>query len=216
MTGKAEIRDPRKSKAKRISNNSNINFNQGRGTSYKNGLSVESSQPFLYTEGDLNLNTYDIINVDRMLFATEAGSGDTITSTDYGIEAIANGATAPYGITYQIPASKIHSFKVGTDEILTIADNYVIISEDLTTRNIEVGTYNIKFTETTTPSSPGTNKGVIYAKDVSGVTTPMWYDGTTETSLLGGGSSSWVGTATSTLDMNNFNIEDVNVLKINS
>ena len=42
MTGKAEIRDPRKSKAKRISNNSNINFNQGRGTSYKNGLSAET------------------------------------------------------------------------------------------------------------------------------------------------------------------------------
>ena len=30
------------------------------------------------------------------------------------------------------------------------------------------------------------------------------------------GSSSWVGTATSVLDMNNFNIEDVNALKINS
>ena len=188
MTGKANIRDAKKRKAKQISNNSNINFNQGRGTSYKNGVSNVVSQPLIHTEGDLNLNTYDIYNVDRLLFATTSGAGDTITATDYGIEAIANGATTPYGITYQIPASKIHSFKVGTDVPLTLADNYVIIAEDLTTTNIEVGTHTIKFTETTTPSSPGTNKGVIYAKDVSGVTTPMWYDGTTETSLLGGGS----------------------------
>jgi hypothetical protein len=217
MTGKANIRDTKKRKAKQISNNSNINFNQGRGTSYKNGVSNVISRPLMHTEGDLNLNTYDIFNVDRMLFATTSGAGDTITATDYGIEAIANGATAPYGITYQIPASKIHSFKVGTDVPLTLADNYVIIGEDLTTGNIEVGTHTIKFSETTTPSSPGTNKGVIYAKDVSGVTTPMWLDSAgTETSLLGGGSSGWVGTATSTLDMNNFNIEDVNVLKINS
>jgi hypothetical protein len=218
MTGKAEIRDPRKSKAKRISNNSNINFNQGRGTSYKNGLSAESSQPFLYTEGDLNLNTYDIINVDRMLFATAAGSGDTIAATDYGIEAIANGASAPYGITYQIPAGKIHTFNVGSVGALVVSDSAVVATVDMTTANINLGGFKIKYSEISTPSpNPAANEGFMYAKDVSGVTTPMWLDSAgTETSLLGGGSSGWVGTATSTLDMNNFNIEDVNVLKINS
>ena len=218
MTGKATIRDPKKSKAKRISNNSNINFNQGRGTSYKNGLSAESSQPFLYTEGDLNLNTYDIINIDRMLFATAAGAGDTIAVTDYGIEAIANGASAPYGLTYQIPTGKIHSFNVGSVGSLVVSDSAVVATVDITTANINLGSHKIKYQEISTPSpNPNANEGFMYSKDVSGVTTPMWLDSAgTETSLLGGGGGGWVGTATSSLDMNNFNIEDVNVLKINS
>ena len=139
MTGKANIRDAKKRKAKQISNNSNINFNQGRGTSYKNGVSNVVSQPLIHTEGDLNLNTYDIYNVDRMLFATTSGAGDTITATDYGIEAIANGATAPYGITYQIPASKIHTFNVGSVGALVVSDSAVIATVDMTTANINLG-----------------------------------------------------------------------------
>jgi hypothetical protein len=212
MTGKANIRDPRKRKIREASRNSNINFTQSRGTQYGNGISPASSSPYLYTEGDLNLNTYDIINVDRMLFATAAGSGDTVAVTDYGIEAIASGTSTPYGLTYQIPAGKIHSFKAGTDIPLTISDSYVVISKPLTTVSINTGQNTIQFTETSTPSSVDTNSGKIYAKDVSGVTTPMWYDGTTETSLLGGGSSGWVGTATSDLNMSDYDINTLDRL----
>jgi len=218
MTGKANIRDPRKRKIREASRNSNINFTQSRGTQYGNGISPASSSPYLYTEGDLNLNTYDIINIDRMLFATAAGSGDTIAVTDYGIEAIASGTSTPYGLTYQIPTGKIHTFNVGSVGALVVSDSAVVATVDMTTANINLGAFKIKYSEISTPSpNPAANEGFMYSKDVSGVTTPMWLDSAgTETSLLGGGSSGWVGTATSTLDMNNFNIEDVNVLKINS
>ena len=33
-------------------------------------------------------NTYDIRDVDRLLFATKEGAGDALTATDYGMEAI--------------------------------------------------------------------------------------------------------------------------------
>ena len=190
MTGKANIRDPRKRKIREASRNSNINFTQSRGTQYGNGISPASSSPYLYTEGDLNLNTYDIINVDRMLFATAAGSGDTVAVTDYGIEAIASGTSTPYGLTYQIPTGKIHTFNVGSVGALVVSDSAVVATVDMTTANINLGGFKIKYSEISTPSpNPAANEGFMYAKDVSGVTTPMWLDSAgTETSLLGGGS----------------------------
>ena len=37
---------------------------------------------------DINMNTYDIRDVDRIFFATKIGSGDALLNTDYGIEAV--------------------------------------------------------------------------------------------------------------------------------
>ena len=218
MTGKADIRKWDKRKKRNDSRNTINSYQESRATKFTPQGSGNSELIRPQSESDLNMNTFDIINLDRMIFATAAGAGDTIAVTDYGIEAISNGAAStPYGLTYQIPTGKIHSFNVGAVTAMNMSNAYVIITPTLTTTNIEVGQNTIKFSETSTPSAPGTNNGVIYAKDVSGVTTPMWLDNAgTETSLLGGGSSGWVGTATSDLDMNNFTIEDVNVLKINS
>lgn len=42
----------------------------------------------------------------------------------------------------------------------------------------------VEFQEISTPSTPSANHGFIYAKDVSGVTTPMWSNSAGETSLL--------------------------------
>ena len=42
----------------------------------------------------------------------------------------------------------------------------------------------VEFQEISTPSTPTTNHGFIYAKDVGGVTTPMWSNSAGETSLL--------------------------------
>jgi hypothetical protein len=150
------------------------------------------------------MNTFDIINLDRMIFATDAGAGDTLVTTEYGIEAIASGTSTPYGLTYQIPAAKIHTFNVGSVGALVVSDSAVVATVDMTTANINLGAFKIKYSEISTPSpNPAANEGFMYSKDVSGVTTPMWLDSAgTETSLLGGGSSGagladnnvWTGT----------------------
>ena len=218
MTGKADIRKWDKKKRRIDSRNTVNSYQESRATKFTPQGSGNSELIRPQSEGDLNMNTFDIINLDRMIFATDAGAGDTLAITEYGIEAIANGSSAAYGLTYQIPTGKIHTFNVGSVGALVVSDSAVVATVDMTTANINLGGFKIKYSEISTPSpNPAANEGFMYAKDVSGVTTPMWLDSAgTETSLLGGGSSGWVGTATSTLDMNNFNIEDVNVLKINS
>ena len=205
MTGKANIRDPRKRKAKELSRNSNINFNQGRGSNYTNSAARYTHQVGVNATQDINMNTYDIINLDRMLFATEVGSGDTIDVTEYGIESISTGAAA-YGLKFQIPSGKIHTFNVGTVGALIISGTSVISTVDVTTANINLGSHKIKYQEISTPSpNPNANEGFMYSKDVSGVTTPMWLDSAgTETSLLGGGSSG------ADQDLNNLTTTSIN------
>ena len=66
MTGKANIRDPRKRKAKELSRNSNINFNQGRGSNYTNSAARYTHQVGVNATQDINMNTYDIINLDYL------------------------------------------------------------------------------------------------------------------------------------------------------
>jgi hypothetical protein len=218
MTGKADIRKWDKKKRRIDSRNTVNSYQESRATKFTPQGSGNSELIRPQSEGDLNMNTFDIINMDRMIFATDAGAGDTLAITEYGIEAIANGSSAAYGLTYQIPTGKIHTFNVGSVGALVVTGSSVVATVDMTTANINLGSFKIKYSEISTPSpNPAANEGFMYAKDVSGVTTPMWLDSAgTETSLLGGGSSGWVGTATSTLDMDNFDIEDVNALKINS
>lgn len=66
---------------------------------------------------DIHMNTYDIDDLDRLLFTT-SGS-DTITSTDYGIGAESSGGTV-HGLIYSVPSTKKHNFVVNSSTILTV------------------------------------------------------------------------------------------------
>jgi len=56
--------------------------------------------------------------------------------------------------------------------------------------NLDLGNNFIQLDEITLPSNPPANTGLIYLRDVVGITTPFFLDSAgTETSLLGGGSS---------------------------
>jgi hypothetical protein len=190
MTGKADIRKWDKKKRRIDSRNTVNSYQESRATKFTPQGSGNSELIRPQSESDLNMNTFDIINLDRMIFATEAGAGDTLVTTEYGIEAIASGTSTPYGLTYQIPTGKIHTFNVGSVGALVVSDSAVVATVDMTTANINLGAFKIKYSEISTPSpNPAANEGFMYSKDVSGVTTPMWLDSAgTETSLLGGGS----------------------------
>ena len=64
---------------------------QGGGT-YQNAQSA-----------DIYMNTYDIVDIDRLKFAVKEGSGDLLSNTDYGIEALYVSGDA-YGMWFRIPA----------------------------------------------------------------------------------------------------------------
>ena len=57
----------------------------------------------------------------------------------------------------------------------------------------------VEFQEISTPSTPSANHGFIYAKDVSGVTTPMWSNSAGETSLFTASNVAWSNV---TIDVN--------------
>ncbi len=97
-----------------------------------------------------------------------------------------------------------------------IQDNGLVLSSGV---SLLVQSNYANFTEITTPLDPPSNEGRFYAKDVGGITTPMWLDSTgTETSLLGGtgGGTSFIGfTADANLDMGAFDITNVDDITMN-
>ena len=52
---------------------------------------------------DIYMNTYDIVDIDRLKFAVKEGAGDLLSNTDYGIEALYVSGDA-YGMWFRIPA----------------------------------------------------------------------------------------------------------------
>jgi len=58
--------------------------------------------------GDLNMHTYDIVDLDRLLFSTSRGTEDPLVSTDTGIEADAyydstTNTQYTFGMKFQVP-----------------------------------------------------------------------------------------------------------------
>ena len=95
MTGKADIRKWDKKKKRNDSRNTVNSYQESRATKFTPQGSGNSELIRPQSEGDLNMNTFDIINLDRMIFATDSGAGDILANTEYGIEAIAPGGTKP-------------------------------------------------------------------------------------------------------------------------
>ena len=69
---------------------------------------------------DLNMKTYDIIDVDRLKFASESmETSDPLTSSDYGIEAlytVVGGVETAYGMQFRVPATKKFYFNSGATQ----------------------------------------------------------------------------------------------------
>ena len=80
---------------------------------------------------DINMGTYDVINVDRLKFSTTEGSGTALTSSDTGIEAqFSGGASA--GIKFQTPSSNIYQMFIGSTELVNIGSSAIILNDDTT------------------------------------------------------------------------------------
>ena len=121
MTGKADIRKWDKRRNKEISRSV-------RDSKPKELLSSNTIVPtYSHQISDLNMNTFDIINLDRIIFATEEGAGDTIAITETGIEAIATGA-ASYGMKLQIPVNQVFQFYMGSVEKININTSSIILN----------------------------------------------------------------------------------------
>ena len=117
---------------------------QGGGT-YQNAQSA-----------DIYMNTYDIVDVDRLKFATKEGAGDALTTDDYGIEALYSGTNA-YGIQMSVPATKNINFKRGTDIPISITTSNVTFGDD-----IQVSSF-ADFVGVSTPADPASTARRLFS-----------------------------------------------------
>lgn len=143
---------------------------------------------------DLQMNTFDIRDVDRLYFSTTAGSTDELAVTDTGIESASYYDGTNYlnfGLKYQVPGSisgVAHSFRVGSVEVLDMDINNIQFNRPLNLHsNTATGSY---------------------------INGDMYYDGTdikavvpAGTVNLTSGGGAWVGTAASDLNMATFDID---------
>tara|TARA_R110000796_G_scaffold191316_1_gene307968 strand:- start:37 stop:1266 length:1230 start_codon:yes stop_codon:yes gene_type:complete len=171
---------------------------------------------------DLHMNTFDIRDVDRLYFSTTAGSTDVLTENDTGIESKSyyNGTSyVSVGMSQRVPANNVFTFAIGATEKFNIGTTDSALNSNLGLGGyLAIGDNYMEYGDTTTAlvGTPNANKRRVFSDSANNDELSVKKSDGTVVSLEGGGGSSWVGTATSSLDMNNFNIEDVNVLKINS
>jgi len=118
---------------KTLHNLSNQGIIQGASNiSIVTGGSIGGGTVNTFAKSDLQMNTYDICDVDRLKFAVKEGAGDVLTSTDYGIEAIYTGGQA-YGMVIRIPDAVADVFQIvrGTTEEINISSLGTIIGSKL-------------------------------------------------------------------------------------
>ena len=79
---------------------------------------------------DINMGTYDVINLDRLKFATAAGAGSALGTSDTGIEAQFSGGSSA-GVKLQVPANNIYQFFIGSTEKFNIGTSVSALNMDL-------------------------------------------------------------------------------------
>ena len=155
---------------------------------------------------DLNMRTYDILELDRLKFATSEGAGDALTTSDYGIEAIYNSGDA-YGMSFRVPATKSFYFNSGSGQFSFSDTLGIVTAEPILCGSLKSSF--IDFDNIVSPSNPATNHVKLFAdSDNSDHLTVRKSDGS-EVDLEATGSSSWVGTATSNLNMATYDITSI-------
>lgn len=105
---------------------------------------------------DIFMNTYDIVDVDRLKFAVKEGAGDILAVTDYGIEALYFGSDA-YGLHYRVPSAKQHIFSQGSDIVFSINTDEILFGLPISVYGYE-DIFNI-----TEPDSPPANYRRIFS-----------------------------------------------------
>lgn len=137
MSGKAKTRKTFGTKLKDQQNDNKTFYNlanQGTVMSSSNSLitggSVGGGTVNTFAESDLQMNTYDIVGVDRLKFAIREGAGNALTTSDYGIEAVYTGSAA-YGMQFRVPATKSYYINSGTAQISFSDTLGMVINKDI-------------------------------------------------------------------------------------
>ena len=130
-------------------------------------------------QSDLDMTTYDIIDLDRLKFSTIAGSGTALTSSNTGIEALYN-AGNPFGMLIQFPNtnSAVMQIKRGTVDMINISSLGVLLGDELL-----MGGHKISNVATPTASSAGTDvatKAYVLANGGIGLNDNNIWTGTNE------------------------------------
>jgi len=131
-----------------------------------NGNAILDSTGDLQINDDIDMLIHKIKGITQLWY--DATGTQSIYSTSGGI-----GLKVPTGDTIDFFVNSTATPKLGITE--TSVESNVRLDMNLN---------YIEFQEISTPSTPTTNHGLIYAKDVGGVTTPMWSNSVGETSLL--------------------------------
>jgi hypothetical protein len=172
----------------------------------------------------INVNTHDLQNIDRALFSTTGT--DNIGSSDMGIGTNSNDGDY---LTYNVPTG-YQRFKVGGTLAMSVGptlnpgltvENQLYVNGALTSTgntafngNVDIGNSSgDSLTITSTLDAQlrmGNNK-------ITGLATPTdTTDAATKAYVDAGGSGGWNGSATSDLDMNNFDIKEVGQIEFSS
>jgi len=106
-----------------------VNFT---GSTVNLGDSTNDRVNFISQVGtDINMGTYDVINLDRLKFATTAGAGSALGTSDTGIEAQFSGGSSA-GIKFQTPANNFYQFFSGSTEKVNIGSSLILLNDDVT------------------------------------------------------------------------------------
>ena len=115
---------------------------------------------------DLNMRTFDIVDVDRLKFATSEGAGSALTATDYGMEAIYASNNA-YGIQIRIPEAVSDTFKIyrGSQEEVSISQAGIIFTDSVaissgSTRKAKL--VLAQYDSSSTPANPSSGARTLF------------------------------------------------------
>ncbi len=132
---------------------STVNFN---GPAVNLGDSINDRVNFISQVGtDINMGTYDIVNLDRLKFGTTSGSGSALAATDTGIEAVFAGGNS-YGMKSQVPANNIYQMFIGTSSKIEVGTGYITLNDNV------VGGGSIQLSAMTAPSATGATQRKLY------------------------------------------------------
>ncbi len=168
-------------------------------------------------QSDLDMNTYDIKDVDRMKFSTTAGSGSSLGISDTGIEAIYSGSN-PYGMKIQFPSTNSGVLVIyrGSTEMMNI-NAFGTTFTDIYPDNVIMGDKYIELGDMTsgTVGTVTNNKIRLFCDSGNSDHMSIKRGSSTVVDLEGstGNSTSFVGfTADDDLSMGTYNIDGVDQL----
>ena len=189
---------------------------QSQGGSIVSGSgSGSSGGVFQVSETDLDMNTYDITNVDRLKFAAKSGASDALTANDYGIEAIFTNNTA-YGLQIRIPEQSSDTFKIyrGTQEEVSISQAGIVFTDYVTIASGNARKPKLvlaQYDSSATPANPTSGTRTLFVDGTNSDNLSVKKSDGTVIDLES--TSGWVGTATSDLNMAGNDIDNVTQLE---